>query len=161
MGNTSTTLLKDKKKTQKGLRVTVQRAGLDEAFTLEWKRQFMLAVPILKPGEWSQVERYDQMLVYVPFEADPEVFNLLPSAHNGTVAQGDIVDHDLVFTVSSPFTGFDVVAHVKREIANVEWRLHHLRWDGVLVVQKGVGFDQLGEVKLAVSVRPCLLRCSR
>ena len=41
-----------------------------------------------------------------------------------------------------------MVAHIKREIANVEWRLHHLRWDGVLVVQKGVGFDQLGEAEV-------------
>ena len=99
----------------------------DETFTQEWKRQFMLDVPSLKPDRWEADERPTETVVYVPFEGDPSVFKLSPSAFNGTIAVGEIVDHDLLITVSSPIQNFDVAGHVKREIVNVEWRLNNLR----------------------------------
>jgi TIR domain len=101
--------------------------ALDESVVKDLKQQFMLHIPTLKPEKWEAEERPGETAVYVPFEGDPAVFEIAPSAFNGTVAIGDIVGSDLVITVSSPFANFDIEACVKREIAKVEWRLYHLR----------------------------------
>jgi len=101
--------------------------ALDESVVKDLKQQFMLNIPILKPEKWEAEERPGETAVYVPFEGDPAVFEIAPSAFNGTVAVGEIVGSDLVITVSSPLAVFDIEAHVKREIAKVEWRLYHLR----------------------------------
>jgi hypothetical protein len=116
-----------KAKLKKAYEALSDDKATDETFTQEWKRQFMLDVPSLKPDKWEAEERPTETVVYVPFVGDPSVFKLSPSAFNGTVAVGEIVDHDLLITVSSPFPNFDVVAYVKREIVKVEWRLNNLR----------------------------------
>jgi hypothetical protein len=77
--------------------------ALDEAFTQDLKRQFMPNVPVLKPDKWEAEERPTETVVYLPFEGDPDVFKISPSAFNGTVAVGEIVGQDLLITVSSPF----------------------------------------------------------
>jgi len=101
--------------------------ALDEASVKEFKSKYMISIPTLKTDAWERGEDQGQMRVFVPFEGDPFVFTLSPSFFDGTMATGDIVDHDVVFTMISLFGNFDVVAEVRREISNVERRLHHLR----------------------------------
>lgn len=101
--------------------------ALDEAFVKEFKNKYLIDIPTLKTDAWERGEDQGQIRVFVPFEGNPFAFTLSPSFRDGTVATGDVVDHDVVFTMISPFGNFDVVAAVKREISNVERRLHHLR----------------------------------
>lgn len=100
---------------------------LDEVFVKEFKSKYMIAVPTLKTDAWEREEDQGQIRVFVPFEGDPFAFTLSPAFLDATMAVGEIVDHDVVFTISSPVAGFDVVAAVRREISNVERRLHSLR----------------------------------
>jgi hypothetical protein len=106
--------------------------ALDESFTQDLKKQYMLDIPTLKPDEWTSEQRdisshASEIVAYIPFDGDPAVFNIRPSAFNGTVAQGEIVDHDLLIRVRPMSPEFDVATYVKREIGQVEWRLNSLR----------------------------------
>jgi TIR domain len=116
-----------KAKLKKAYEALPDDEALDEIVTQNLKRQYILVVPILKPDQWEAEERPTETVVYVPFEGDPSVFKLSPSASNGTIAVGQIVGHDLLITVGSPLPNFDVAGYVKREIAKVEWRLNSLR----------------------------------
>jgi hypothetical protein len=106
--------------------------ALDEAFTQDLKKQYMLDIPRLRPDEWTS-ERKDtpphanEVVVYVPFDGDPSVFAIKPSASNGIVAKGEIVGHELLIGVIPPTPDFDVERFVRREIGQVEWRLNSLR----------------------------------
>lgn len=116
-----------KAKLKKAYEALPDDEALDEIVTQNLKRQYMLVVPTLKPDQWEAEERPTETVVYVPFEGDPSVFKLTPSASNGTIAVGQIVGHDLLIIVGSPLSNFDVAGYVKREIAKVEWRLNSLR----------------------------------
>ena len=121
-----------KEKLKKSYEALPDDRALDEAFTKDLKKQYMLDIPTLKPDQWSS-ERRDipphsmEIVAYIPFDGDPSVFNIRPSAFNGTVAQGEIVDHELLIRVRPTSAEFDVAAYVKREIAEAEWRLNSLR----------------------------------
>jgi hypothetical protein len=105
--------------------------ALDEAHAVELKRRFMLDIPRLRPEEWSAEQRElsqgIEVLAYVPFDGDPSVFNLRPSAMKMTVAKGEIVDHDwrIRLVVGGPH--IDIAGMVMRELAEVQWRLESLR----------------------------------
>jgi len=105
--------------------------ALDETYAVELKKRFMLDIPRLRLEDWGadqkELSSGIEVLAYVPFDGDPSVFNLRPSAFKSTVARGEIVDHDLRIriVVGSPHT--DIAGMVKREIAEVEWRLESLR----------------------------------
>ena len=105
--------------------------ALDEAHAVELKERFMLDMPRLRPKDWG-AERRElpsgiEVLAYIPFDGDPSVFNLRPSAFRGTVARGEIVDHDLRIRMVLGGPHGDIAGMVKREIAEVEWRLESLR----------------------------------
>jgi len=106
--------------------------ALDEAFALGLKSRFMLDIPRLKPNEWTSEQRAItphsiEIVAYIPFEGDPAVFNIKPSASKMTLAQGEIVDHDLLIRLQPTNPEFDVAGYVKREVGEVEWRLESLR----------------------------------
>jgi TIR domain len=129
--------------------------ALDEAFAVDLKRRFMLDVPRLRPGDWTY-ERRDitphaiEIVAYIPFDGDPDVFKIRPSATKGTVAQGEIVDHDLLIRIRPMSGEFDVPAYVKREIAEIEWRLESLR-----------GTMQHMNQQLEATIRFCIARRKR
>lgn len=95
------------------------------------KNRYILDIPRLRPEEWSAEKRElshgIQVTAYVPFDGDPSVFNLRPSAMKMTVAKGEIVNHDwrISITVSDPH--IDIAGMVKRELAEIQWRLESLR----------------------------------
>jgi hypothetical protein len=127
--------------------------AMDEMVTEKLKDDYRLKVPVLRVDEQyathqkvkvdvrNQVGRLildrsrpimedaTEITVHIPFDGDPGIFNVAPSASNSTVAVGEVVDQELwlVFTVARP--DFDLPGHVKREISQIEWRLNHLRFN--------------------------------
>lgn len=120
------------KKLKKAYEALPDEKALDEQFVVEFKQSFMLDVPTLKPDEWTseqkQIGQHSiEVVAYIPFEGDPSVFNIRPSAMKGTVARGEIIGHELLIRVRQAAPQFDVPGYVKRELGEVQWRLESLR----------------------------------
>jgi hypothetical protein len=120
------------KKLKKAYEALPDEQALDESFVVAFKRKFMLDVPKLKPEEWTseqkQISQHSvEVLAYIPFDGDPAVFTIRPSATKGTVARGEIVDHELLIRLNQSSPQFDVLAFVRRELSEVQWRLESLR----------------------------------
>jgi hypothetical protein len=64
---------------------------------------------------------------HIPFDGDPGVFDIAPSAFNGTVARGEVVGHELLLTIVNAMPNFDVQGQVNRELSAINWRLENLR----------------------------------
>jgi hypothetical protein len=118
-------------KLRKAYEALPNEQALDETYAVELKKRFMLDIPRLRPEDWEADQRDRssgiEVLAYIPFDGDPSVFNLRPSAFKSTVARGDIVDHDLRIRIVVGGPQVDIAGMVKREIAEVEWRLDSLR----------------------------------
>lgn len=118
-------------KLKKAYEALPNQRALDEAYAVELKRRFMLDIPRLRPEDWGADQRElssgIEVLAYIPFDGDPSVFNLRPSAFKSTVARGEIVNHDLRIRLVAGGPHIDIAGLVKREIAEVEWRLESLR----------------------------------
>ena len=72
--------------------------ALDEATTQALKKKFMLDVPTLRMNAWTsereEISPYaTEITAYIPFDGDPAVFYVQPSAFNGMLAYGEIVKH--------------------------------------------------------------------
>jgi hypothetical protein len=124
--------------------------ALDEAAGQRLKEKHSLHIPSLKteqmeyednetkvdarnlPGRliagnravWVDAKEY---VIHIPFEGDPGVFDIAPSAFNGTVAMGDVVGQELLVRVMNAQPNFDVQAQVNRELSQINWRLENLR----------------------------------
>ncbi len=124
--------------------------ALDEAAGQRLKEKHSLHIPTLKteameyedndtkvdarnlPGRlvagnqaaWVNAKEY---IVHIPFEGNPGVFDIAPSAFNGTIAMGEIVGQELLVRVVNAQANFDVQAQVNRELAQINWRLENLR----------------------------------
>jgi TIR domain len=127
--------------------------AMDETVTEKLKNDYSLMVPVLKVDDQyashqkvkvdarNQIGRLildksrpimegaTEITVHIPFDGDPGIFNVAPSASNSTVAVGEVIDQELhlVFTVTRP--DFDLPGYVKREISQIEWRLNNLRFN--------------------------------
>jgi hypothetical protein len=106
--------------------------ALDEQFVVDFKKKFMLDVPRLKLDEWTsehkQITPHSiEVVAYIPFDGDPSVFDIRPSAMKLTVAQGEIVDHEVLIRLRPAMPQIDVAAYVKRELGEIQWRLESLR----------------------------------
>jgi len=120
-----------KTKLKKAYEAVPNEQALDEAYAVELKKRFMLDIPRLRPEDWGADQREMssgiEVLAYIPFDGDPSVFSLRPSAFRSTVARGEIVDHDLRIRIVVGGPHMDIAGMVEREIAEVEWRLESLR----------------------------------
>jgi hypothetical protein len=106
--------------------------AFDEQFVVDFKKKFMLDVPRLKLDEWTSEQKQItphsiEVVAYIPFDGDPSVFDIRPSAMKSTVAQGEIVDHEVLIRLRPAMPQIDVAAYVKREIGEIQWRLESLR----------------------------------
>jgi hypothetical protein len=120
------------KKLRKAYEALPDEQSLDEHFVVEFKKKHMLDVPRLKPEEWTseqkQISQHSvEVSAYIPFDGDPVVFTIRPSAMKATVARGEIVDHELLIRIQQSSQQFDVPALVRRELSEVQWRLESLR----------------------------------
>ncbi len=106
--------------------------AVDEQFVVDFKKRFMLDVPRLKIDEWTSEQKQItphsiEVVAYIPFDGDPSVFDIRPSAMKATVAQGEIVDHEVLIRLRPAMPQIDVAAYVKRELHEIQWRLESLR----------------------------------
>ncbi|MBV8454911.1 MAG: TIR domain-containing protein [Deltaproteobacteria bacterium] len=129
--------------------------ALDEPFIADLKKMFMLDVPRLKLDEWtSEQEQITpnsiEVVAYIPFDGDPSVFDIRPSAMKATVAQGEIVDHEVLIRLRPASPQIDVAAYVKRELGEIQWRLESLR-----------GSMEHMSQQLEITLRTCMQRRKR
>ena len=106
--------------------------ALDEQSVVDFKKNFMLDVPRLKVDEWTSEQKQVtphsiEIIAYIPFDGDPSVFDIRPSAMKATVAQGEILDHEVLIRLRPAMPQIDVAAYVKRELGEIQWRLESLR----------------------------------
>ena len=138
------------KKLKKAYEALPDEQALDEHFVVESKKRFMLDVPRLKPEEWTaeqkQISQHSvEVSAYIPFDGDPVVFTIRPSAMKATVARGEIVDHELLIRIRQSSQQFDVPAFVRREISEVQWRLESL----------GGSMEHMSQ-QLEITLRACM-----
>jgi len=106
--------------------------ALDEAATQALKKKFMLDVPTLRMNDWTSERREmspysTEIIAYIPFDGDPAVFDVQPSAFNGMLAYGEIVNHEMLVRIRPNSVDFDIPAYVRNQLKEVEWRLNSLR----------------------------------
>ncbi len=129
--------------------------ALDEPFVVDFKKKFMLDIPRLRLDEWtSEQEQLTpnsiEVVAYIPFDGDPSVFDIRPSAMKATVAQGEIVDHEVLIRLRPVTPQIDVAAYVKRELGEIQWRLESLR-----------GSMEHMSQQLEITLRTCMQRRKR
>jgi hypothetical protein len=68
-----------------------------------------------------------EYVFHVPFEGDAFVFDIAPSAFNGTVAAGEVVGQEVLirFQINNP--DIDPEALLEEELKKIDWRLNSLR----------------------------------
>ena len=125
--------------------------AMDEDAIRRIKTEHMLNVPVLKtdqmycvesktkidvrrnpnrlffPGTGPVMEEATELTVHIPFEGDPGVFNIAPSAFNSRIAQGEVVGNELLLRVVVSDGEFDVQGHIDREVTQINWALTQLR----------------------------------
>ncbi len=125
--------------------------AMDEGAIRRIKAEYMLDVPVLKldemycvesktkvdvsrnpnrvffPGTGPVMEDATELTVHIPFEGDPGVFNIAPSAYNSCIAQGEVVGKELLLRVVVSDSNYDVQGHIDREVTQINWALTHLR----------------------------------
>ncbi len=127
--------------------------AMDEEVIQRLKAEYMPDVPELRPrAEWSReqnktkvdgrgipgriyfpragpaMEDATELIIHIPFDGDPGVFNVAPSAYNSRIAQGDVVDHELLLrVVVVDGIDLDVQAQIDREVEQINWALTNLR----------------------------------
>jgi hypothetical protein len=125
--------------------------AMDEAVVQKLKAQFTLEIPVLRRDQMDYEENHRRLslnefssrkiiglpgqasrevteyVIHVPFEGDPNVFDLAPSAYNGTVAVGEVVGHEVLLRLTIDNPNFDVQGMIDRELGKIDWRLHNLR----------------------------------
>ncbi len=67
-----------------------------------------------------------EYVFHVPFEGDAFVFDIAPSAFNGTVAAGEVVGQEVLirFQINPDI---NPEAHLEEELKKIDWRLNNLR----------------------------------
>jgi hypothetical protein len=125
--------------------------AMDEDAIRRIKAEYMLDVPVLKsdemycvesktkidvsrnpnrvffPGTGPVMEDATELTVHIPFEGDPGVFNITPSAYNSRIAQGEVVGKELLLRVVVSDGKYDVQGHIDREVTQINWALTQLR----------------------------------
>jgi hypothetical protein len=68
-----------------------------------------------------------EYVFHVPFEGDAFVFDIAPSAFNGTVAAGEVVGQEVLirFQINNP--NINPEALLEEELRKIDWRLNNLR----------------------------------
>ena len=67
------------------------------------------------------MEDVTELTVHIPFEGDPGVFSIAPSAYNSRVAEGEVEGNEVLLRVVVIDGSYDVQAHIDREVAQINW----------------------------------------
>lgn len=125
--------------------------ALDDDVIQRLKAEYMLNVPALKaaemsyeesktkidarrlpnriflPGAGPVMEDATELIIHVPFDGDPGVFNIAPSAYNSRIAQGEVVGQELLLRLTVADSNYDIQGRIDREVQQINWALTHLR----------------------------------
>ena len=125
--------------------------ALDEDAIQRLKAENMLDVPVLKtaemsyeenktkidarrlpdriffPGAGPDMEDAAELIIHIPFDGDPSVFNIAPSAYNSRIAQGEVVGQELLLRLIVVDSNYDIQGHIDREVQQFNWALTYLR----------------------------------
>ncbi len=125
--------------------------ALDEDVIQELKAKYMLDVPVLRAAEMSYeehktkidarrlpnrifssgagpvMEDATELIIHIPFDGDPGVFNIAPSAYNSRIAQGEVVGQELLLRLTVVDSNYDIQGRIDREVQQINWALTHLR----------------------------------
>jgi hypothetical protein len=136
--------------------------ALDEQLQSNLKAQFVLDVPTLRPqGEmWAEqgtvkvdvtklpnrlpglggrpvFEDVPEFTVHVPFDGDPDVFEIAPTIYGGAGVIADVVDHELQMKFQVVMPGWDLQGSIDRTVKEIDSTLRHLR-EQMLVFKQGL-----------------------
>lgn len=132
--------------------------ALDDSVIQQIKAEHMLDVPILKTDEMycvegktkvdarrnpnriylgtdPVIEEVTELTVHIPFSGDPGVFDIAPSAFNGQTAYGEVSGNKLLLRVLVS-DGYDVQAHIDRQLTQINWALTQLREKNAYATQE-------------------------
>jgi hypothetical protein len=126
--------------------------ALDENMQSNLKAQFLLDVPTLRPqGEmWAEqstvkvdvrklpnrlpglggrpiFEEIPEFTVHVPFDGDPDVFEIAPTIYGGAGVIADVADHELQMKFQVVMPGWDLQGSIDRTVKEIDSTLRHLR----------------------------------
>lgn len=125
--------------------------ALDEDAIQRLKAEYMHDVPVLKtaemsyeenktkidarrlpdriffPGAGPDMEDAAELIIHIPFDGDPSVFNIAPSAYNSRIAQGEVVGQELLLRLIVVDSNYDTQGHIDREVQQINWALTYLR----------------------------------
>lgn len=125
--------------------------ALDEDVIQRLKAEYILDVPVLKttemsyeesktkidarrlpnriflPGAGPVTEDATELTIHIPFDGDPGVFNIAPSAYNSRIAEGEVVGQELLLRLTVVDSNYDIQGHIGREVQQINWALTHLR----------------------------------
>lgn len=125
--------------------------ALDDDVIQRLKTEYMLDVPVLKMAETSYEERKTkvdarrlpnrfflpgagpamedaaELIIHIPFDGDPGVFDIAPSAYNSRLAEGEVVGQELLLRLTVVDSNYDIQGHIDREVQQINWALSHLR----------------------------------
>jgi hypothetical protein len=125
--------------------------ALDNDVIQRLKAEYMLRVPVLKsaemsyeenktkidarrlpnriflPGARPAMEDATELIIHIPFDGDPGVFNIAPSAYNSRIARGEVVGQELLLRLTVVDSNYDIQGHIDREVQQINWALTHLR----------------------------------
>jgi hypothetical protein len=123
----------------------------DQELLQKLKADFMLDVPVLKPDEMTYdedkvkidarrlpnrlirpgagpvMEDATELTFHIPFDGDPEVFDIHPAASNSRLVEGEIVGRELLLHLKVADGNYDIQAHVGRELQQVTWALNQIK----------------------------------
>ena len=68
-----------------------------------------------------------EYVFHVPFEGDAFVFDIAPSAFNGTVAAGEVIGEEVLIRFQISNSNINPEALLEEELKKIDWRLNNLR----------------------------------
>jgi hypothetical protein len=91
---------------------------------------------LIRPGAGPVMEDATELIFHIPFDGDPEVFDIHPSASNSRLVEGEIVGQELLLRLKVVDGNFDIQAHVGRELQQVNWALNQIKSKDAYFVQE-------------------------
>ncbi len=82
---------------------------------------------IVFPGAGPMMEEFPELTFHIPFDGDPGVFKVAPSAYNSRIARGEVVGQEVLVRVVVIDDIYDLQAHIDREVGQINWALNSLR----------------------------------
>jgi len=126
--------------------------ALNEEVIKALKQQYLLDIPVLRPTTemWAEegttridarrlpnriyfdtsrpiMEEVPEYIVHAPFDGDPRVFDIAPSAYNSRIAVGEVVGQEVILRTALIMPEFNIQSEIDNQISQINWALRSLR----------------------------------